>query len=93
MSYYAFQNLLEKMTFHLVINRVTDSCDTISISEKIQEVARAQLSVSVVCDGILPFCPSVEQSARDLVPEIITSPNGSFDQSLNRLIKNAGLGD
>lgn len=93
MSYYAFQHLLEKMTFHLVINRVTESCDTIAVIDKIHEVAQKQLSVSVVCKGILPFCPSVEQSARELVPEIIKSPNGSFDQSLNQLIKNTGLGD
>lgn len=61
---------------HLVINRVTDSCNVNDVVERIKTVSKKMLSVQVNHIGSLPYQQEIEASVRELVPAIARYPQG-----------------
>jgi flagellar biosynthesis protein FlhG len=61
---------------HLVINRVTDSCNVNDVVERIKAVSKKMLSVQVNHIGSLPYQQEIEASVRELVPAIARYPQG-----------------
>jgi hypothetical protein len=59
---------------------------------RIQEVAEKMLCTEVNFAGSLPLETDIKRSARDLIPAIAKSPNGSYATNLNRIAGNLGLG-
>jgi flagellar biosynthesis protein FlhG len=89
---FLINQLLRSFKPRLVLNMVEDRCCTDSVVWRIQEVAEKMLCTEVNFAGSLPLENDIKRSARDLIPAIAKSPNGSYATNLNRIAGNLGLG-
>ena len=89
---FLINQLLRSFKPRLVLNMVEDRCCTDSVVWRIQEVAEKMLCTEVNFAGSIPLENDIKRSARDLIPAIAKSPNGSYATSLNRIVGKLGLG-
>ena len=71
----------------LIVNRVPRDFNANPIVSRIMAVSIKMLSIKINYLGSIPYSPEIELSARNLVPIVASSTNGSFTKKMNQIIQ------
>lgn len=79
---------IETFKPYLVLNKWTPAIDSNQVVDKIQNVSRRWLSKEIKFIGNLSLAPEIEKSSINLIPAVVSHPNGALAGELQAIITN-----
>ncbi len=88
---YLIEQSVKSFHPHLLVNMSRSDSETLDLVHRLRKVAQKMLSIRVDFAGAVAEDPKVAQSAHDLVPEVVSNPNGMLAGYLERLCANLAV--
>ncbi len=84
---FLINRVLRDFTPSLVINMTEVDPSAMAVVQRIQEVARSMLSITVGYLGTLPYQAQIKESARVLVPAVAKYPKGMLATRIEQIVE------
>lgn len=80
------KELLAKFSPGMVVTMVKAQDQVDELVDRLGKVSAKMLSIGLNHFGCVPFENQIQQSAKDLVPSVATTPDGAFAKALRRIV-------